>query len=123
MATAVQLLPPPVPLRFYFSTAFQNKANFPLCRNPGPVPPTSPRHRTGTPVTLHLRSTAENLQQHALVMNQITSYGTQHTSYSTRLVTRRVRAHSCVRETCVHRLRVTVYGIIVPFARGCRVGV
>ena len=41
----------------------------------------------------------------------------------TRLVTRRVRAHSCVRETCVRRLRVTVYEIILPFARGCRVGV
>ena len=41
----------------------------------------------------------------------------------TRLVTRRVRAHFCVRETCVRRLRVTVYGIILPFARGCRVGV
>ena len=40
----------------------------------------------------------------------------------TRLVTRRVRAHSCVRETCVRRLRaawgVTVYGIVLPFARG-----
>ena len=40
----------------------------------------------------------------------------------TRLVTRRVRAHSCVRETCVRRLRaawgVTVYGIILPFVRG-----
>ena len=41
----------------------------------------------------------------------------------TRLVTRRVRAHSCVRETCVRRLRVTVSGIILPFARGCRVEV
>ena len=30
----------------------------------------------------------------------------------TRLVTRRARVHSCVRETCVRRLRVTVYGII-----------
>ena len=46
---------------------------------------------------------------------------------ATRLRTRRVRARSCVRETCVRRLRaawgVTVYGIILPFARGCRVGV
>ena len=41
-------------------------------------------------------------------------------------LTRRVRAHSCVRETCVCWLRaawgVTVYGIILPFAQGCRVG-
>ena len=45
----------------------------------------------------------------------------------TRLVTGRVRAHSCVRETCVRRLHAawgeTVYRIVLPFARGCRVGV
>ena len=45
----------------------------------------------------------------------------------TRFVTRRVSAHSCVREMCVRRLHaawgVTVYGIILPFARGRRVGV
>ena len=44
----------------------------------------------------------------------------------TRLVTGRVRAHSCVREPCVRRLLaawgVTVCRIILPFARGCRVG-
>ena len=45
----------------------------------------------------------------------------------TRLVTGRVRAHSCVRETCVRRLHaawgVTICRSILPFARGCRVGV
>ena len=48
----------------------------------------------------------------------------------TRLVTGRVRAHSCVREMCemcARRLHaawgVTVHRIILPFARGCRVGV
>ena len=44
----------------------------------------------------------------------------------TRLVTGRVRAHSCVRETCV-RLHaawgVTICRSILPCARGCRVGV
>ena len=38
-----------------------------------------------------------------------------------------VRAHSCVRETCVRRLHaawgVTICRSILPFARGCRVGV
>ena len=45
----------------------------------------------------------------------------------THLVAGRVRAHSCVRATCVRRLHaawgVTVYRIILPFAQGCRVGV
>ena len=44
-----------------------------------------------------------------------------------RLVTGRVRAHSCVRETCVRRLYaawgVTICRSSLPFARGCRVGV
>ena len=35
----------------------------------------------------------------------------------------REKLHCGGRETCVRRLRVTVYGIILPFARGCRVGV
>ena len=44
-----------------------------------------------------------------------------------RLVTGRVRAHSCVRETCVRRLQaawgVTVCRSSLPFARECRLGV
>ena len=44
-----------------------------------------------------------------------------------RLVTGRVMAHSSVRETGVRRLHaawgVTICGSILPFARGCRVGV
>ena len=44
-----------------------------------------------------------------------------------RLVTGRVRAHSCVRETCVRLLHaawgVTICRSSLPFARGCRVGV
>ena len=44
-----------------------------------------------------------------------------------RLVSGRVRAHSCVRETCVRRLHaawdVTICRSSLPFARGCRVGV
>ena len=44
-----------------------------------------------------------------------------------RLVTGRVRAHSCVRETCVRRLHaawgVTISRSSLPFPRGCRVGV
>ena len=44
-----------------------------------------------------------------------------------RLVTGRVRAHSCVRETCVRRLPaawgVTVCRSSLPFARECRLGV
>ena len=44
-----------------------------------------------------------------------------------RLVTGRVRAHSCVHETCVRRFHaawgVTVPRIVLPLARGCRVGV
>ena len=44
-----------------------------------------------------------------------------------RLVTGRVRAHSCVRETCVRRLHaawgLTICRSSLPFARGCRVGV
>ena len=43
-----------------------------------------------------------------------------------RLVTGRVRAHSCVRETCVRRLQaawgVTVCRSSLPFARECRLG-
>ena len=44
-----------------------------------------------------------------------------------RLVTGCVRAHSCVRETCVRRLPaawgVTVCRSSLPFARECRLGV
>ena len=44
-----------------------------------------------------------------------------------RLVTGLVRAHSCVRETCVRRLQaawaVTVCRSSLPFARECRLGV
>ena len=44
-----------------------------------------------------------------------------------RLVTGRVRAYSCVRETCVCRLQaawgVTVCRSSLPFARECRLGV
>ena len=44
-----------------------------------------------------------------------------------RLVAGRVRAHSCVRETCVRRLQaawgMTVSRSSLPFARECRLGV
>ena len=85
--------------------------------------PKGPPERRITPInTAAVHASAQ--QQPANIT--LTQQG-HHQILSANAVTGRVRAHSCVRETCVRRLHaawgVTVCRSGLPFARGCGVGV
>ena len=102
--------------------------------------PTPPRKRQTTPTNGHTprRRTHVSRTQECALTRPVTSRAATQYLYSPRrcqcpcgygyvIIHTCVRAHSCVRETCVRRLQaasgVTICRSSLPFARECRLGV